>query len=131
MTSPAASEVSLPAPVINTAPFADASRSAPWRILTKNGFASVLVISPMITGFGDAAALFEVVSPQPAVTSAMTTPTESTDALLRVPILPTSLEFCLFPPRRDDNVVKVAYPLGERKVGFTGGPKITREGMEY
>ena len=97
VTSPAASDVSLPAPVINTAPFAAASRSAPCRILTKNGFASVLVIRPMITGFGDAAAWFDVVSPQPAVTSAMTTPTESTDARLRVPILPTSLDFACFP----------------------------------
>src|SRR5207248_6032632 len=127
VTSPAASDVSLPAPVINTAPFADASRSAPWRIFTKNGFASVLVIRPTITGFGDAAALFEVVSPQPAVTSAITTPTDSTDARLRVPILPTSRLLPVF-PLRDDNVVKVAYPSGERKIEFVSSPQTKGEG---
>ncbi len=115
VTSPAASDVSLPAPVISTAPFAAASRSAPWRILTKNGFASVLVINPTIIGLGDDADVFAVLVPQPAVTRAATMPTDSTDTRLRVPILTTSLCFCPVFPCRDDNVVKLAYPVGKRK----------------
>src|SRR5467141_527154 len=79
VTWPAASSLALPAPVIRTAPLAAASRSAPCRILTKKGLASVLVINPIRTGLGDEVAVVPELPPQPTTASIAAAPAASAD----------------------------------------------------